>query len=186
MRLFVALELPAEAVEALVAWQASVLAGRPGLRGVRRDSLHVTLCFLGEQAADAVAPIAQALGPLAGSGRPPLALGEPWWLPRRRPRVLACAIADDSGALREAQSLLVAALRRAVGFEPERRAFFPHVTVARVRSGARVRPAPLEGAPGVEFAGTRVTLFRSVLGGGGGSEGGGSGSRYEPLHSVEL
>jgi RNA 2',3'-cyclic 3'-phosphodiesterase len=178
LRLFVALELPAAAVHALVAWQEAVVAGRPGLRPVGSESLHVTLCFLGERPEAELDALRGACEVVGGASGAPLGLGEAWWLPRRRPRVLACAIADDDGVLREAQGLLIATLRRAVGFEPERRGFFPHVTVARVRGGARVRPAPLTGPDGVAFLGSRVTLFESTLGEGP--------ARYQPLHSVSL
>ncbi len=118
--------------------------------------------------------LCEALDQLTGAGPAPLALGSPWWLPRRRPSVLCVAVEDDDGRLRETQSLLLSALRRATGFEPERRIFFPHITVARVRRGFKVRPSPLDGPPGVEFSGARVTLFESAAG------------AYRPLHSVSL
>jgi 2'-5' RNA ligase len=173
VRLFIALELPAAAVGELVSWRRSVLAAKAGLRPVPPESMHVTLAFLGEREPASVDALLGALDAVAGAGAAPLALGSPWWLPRRRPGVLAVAIEDDDGLLHETQGLLLSALRRAIGFEPERRVFFPHVTVARVRRGFRVRPAPLDGPPAVEFTGTRVTLFESAGG-------------YRPLHSVEL
>lgn len=173
MRLFIALELPVPVVDGLVRWRDSVLATRPGLRPVPPESMHVTLAFLGEREPSSVDALRGALEVVAGAGAAPLAVGQPWWLPRRRPGVLAVAIEDDDDLLHETQGLLVSALRRSVGFEPERRAFFPHVTVARVRRGSKVRPAPLTGPPAAEFTGARVTLFESAGG-------------YRPLHSVTL
>jgi 2'-5' RNA ligase len=71
--------------------------------------------------------------------------------------------------------------------EPEERDFWPHVTVARVRSegsGSR-RPAAVARWPAElpkslkePFYGVRLTLYRSVLQPGG--------SRYVPLAQVEL
>ncbi len=173
MRLFIALELPAPAVRELVAWRETVLSVKDGLRPVAPESLHVTLAFLGETEPSSLDLLRGVLDSLAGTGSAPLALGSAWWLPRRRPGVLAVAVEDDEGVLREAQGLLASALRRSVGFEPDRRIFFPHVTVARVRRGFKVRASPLDDPPGLEFAGSRVTLYQS-------SEG------YRPLHTVEL
>lgn len=115
---------------------------------------------------------------MAGASVGGLATGEPVWLPRRRPRVLAVTLEDDDGALRDLQSLLAAALVRAGVYEPEGRLFFPHVTVARVRRGERVRPARLEPSRAVEFEAKAVTLFRSHLGPGP--------ALYEPVHRVTL
>jgi 2'-5' RNA ligase len=173
VRLFIALEVPVAVVGELVRWRDSVLATKEGLRPVPPESMHVTLAFLGEREPASVDVLRGALEVVAGAGAAPLALGSPWWLPRRRPGVLAVAIEDDDGLLHETQGLLLSAVRRAIGFEPERRVFFPHVTVARVRRGFKVRPAPLDGPPGIEFSGGRVTLFESAGG-------------YRPLHSVEL
>ena len=58
LRLFVALELPAPAVEAVVAWRP---ADDPALRLVGRESLHVTLAFLGAREEADVPVIAEAL-----------------------------------------------------------------------------------------------------------------------------
>ncbi len=173
MRLFIALQLPPVAVAELAAWRDSIVADKDGLRPVANESLHVTLAFLGEMEPESVAALRQALDTLAGSGAAPLALGSPWWLPRRRPRLLSVAIDDDEGVLRETQAILVAALRRRAQFEPEQRIFFPHVTVARVRRGFKVRPSPTNGPSGIEFEGTRVSLYESVDG-------------YRELYSVAL
>jgi 2'-5' RNA ligase len=145
---------------------------------VGEASLHVTLCFLGPCPATAVGEIVAACGAATGVTARGLALGEPVWLPRRRPRVLAVAIEDDDGALRDLQALLAGALVRAGAYEPETRLFFPHVTVARVRSGERVRPARLPAPPPLEFRGETVTLYRSRLGRGP--------AVYEPVHRVAL
>jgi 2'-5' RNA ligase len=69
-------------------------------------------------------------------------------------------------------------LADALGFEPERRRFRPHVTVARVRHGARPRRRGLPDTPEASFAGEALTLYRSYLGGGP--------ARYEALERVGL
>ena len=72
---------------------------------------------------------------------PDLALGDALWLAPRRPHVLTVEVADATGALLALQERVVAALVEAVGYEPDRRRFRPHVTVARVRRGARAAAA---------------------------------------------
>jgi 2'-5' RNA ligase len=161
---------------ALLAWRPD----DPALRPVGEEALHVTLAFLGGREESDVARIRVAIEPL---GRPVarLSLAGVRWLPPRGPRVLAVELADADGALRALQAEVVSALADAVGFAPERRAFLAHVTVARVRQGARVPrelrerlapPAPLA------FAAPAVTLFRSHLSP--------RGARYEALVRVPL
>jgi len=173
-RLFVALDLPETVVEALVAWRAPLLRADE-LRAVPRASLHVTLAFLGWKDEQAIAPLAELVeGCAAGSGGVAgLALGEPLWLPRRRPRVLAVALEDRHGQLAALQARLVARLSDGGWHEPEARPYLPHVTVARVRGGAQVRSGELPAMPELAFDGAAVVLYRSHLSS--------SGSRYEPL-----
>jgi RNA 2',3'-cyclic 3'-phosphodiesterase len=179
-RLFVALELPAEARTAVLRWRSAQLARVDGLRLVESEALHVTLCFLGSQPAEQIDSIARAcLGTAAGFGRPALALGGAVWLPRRRPRVVAIGVEDRERTLAEIQSRLVAVLVQGGWYEPERRGFRPHVTVARAGRSARLRPSPEMPAPGpVRFIGSEVVLMRSRTASGG--------ARYERLASVAL
>jgi RNA 2',3'-cyclic 3'-phosphodiesterase len=144
---------------------------------VRDDALHVTLAFLGHRALDDIEPACEAVRS-AAAPVPSLALGEPLWLSPRRPHVLTVEVADGDGALFALQDRVVAALVDAVGYEPDRRRFRPHVTVARVRHGAAPRRGRLPEAPRAEFAGEAVVLYRSWLGGGP--------ARYEALERVAL
>jgi 2'-5' RNA ligase len=177
VRLFVALELPEEVRSELVRWRRELVT--PALAPVSAESLHVTLCFLGSL------PFAQApaIGDahakaLADAGPIQLRIGGAIWLPRRRPHVLAVALDDSSGELERHWTTLGGALAAGGWYRPESRPLLPHVTVARVRRGARVRAAELDGPAPLSFTASRVTLFRSHLGAGG--------ARYEPLRGIEL
>jgi 2'-5' RNA ligase len=196
-RLFVALELPLEVREALVGWRDAAVRGLPGMRVLRGEDLHVTLCFLGWQPLSEAVAILRACGVAAACPAAPLAVGSAVWLPPRRPRVLAVALEDRSSALAAVQGVVSAALVEGGWYTPEKRPFLAHVTVARVgRAGGgprRVGPrgggprgggaASADGMalgdpPSPAFAGSRVTLFRSRLSP--------AGARYEPLGTVAL
>ena len=178
-RLFAALELPAPVRDALAAFGRAAAEDDFALRPVGDDALHVTLAFLGHRPLDDIDPAREAVR-AAGSvaGALDLALGEPLWLAPRRPHVLTVEVLDATGALFALQERVVAELAEAVDYEPERRRFRPHVTVARVRHGARPRQRGLPEAPSASFAGDAVALYRSYLGGGP--------ARYEALERVAL
>jgi 2'-5' RNA ligase len=179
-RLFAALELPAPVRDALRAFGRAAAEDDFALRAVRDDALHVTLAFVGHRPLDDIEPARAAVRAASESlsGSLDLALGEPLWLAPRRPHVLTVEVLDGTGALFALQERVVAELVDAVGYEPERRRFRPHVTVARVRHGARPRLRDLPDAPSASFPGEALTLYRSYLGGGP--------ARYEALERVGL
>src|SRR5687768_11670047 len=147
-RLFVALDLPDEIRDGIVAWQRRELRD-PALRPMKAESLHMTLAFLGyhpERDIERIGEVALA----AGRAAPVIELEpEPVGVPRgRRPRLFALdAKADEAIA---AQAEVSRRLEGARFYKPEKRPFWPHLTVARVkpeRRGAK-RPALVEDSPG--------------------------------------
>jgi 2'-5' RNA ligase len=158
VRLFVALELPEAVVATLVRWARA--ADRPGLRLLPAASLHVTLAFLGRRPDEEAEAIAAAIAPCAAPV-PRLRFDEPAWLGRGT--ALSLDLIDGEGACGALQRCVSDALEDLGAYTPELRPFRPHVTVARVRRGAKVaRTLPPPPAAG-EFAGTALTLFESVL-----------------------
>ncbi len=172
LRLFLALELPADAREELLRWRAPLARD---LRPVTPDALHATLCFLGWRGADEVDAIAAACHRIAVHPAPHLTLGGGVWLPSHSPRVLAVEL---HGPLADVQASLSEALADGGWYRPEKRPYLAHVTVARVPKGARVRRSELPPPAPLRFTGSAITLFRSRLGP--------AGARYEPLHTVKL
>jgi RNA 2',3'-cyclic 3'-phosphodiesterase len=169
-RLFVALELPEQLREGIVAWQREAL-GDPALRPVRPESLHMTLVFLGYHPEKEIERIADAaLG--VDARAPEIRLEpEPVGVPRgKRPRLFALD-APSEGAV-ELQSQVERRLVEERFYEPEKRPFWPHLTVARVRPekrGSR-KPALVESTLGRlpeqlfrPFSAVRLTLYRSHL-----------------------
>jgi 2'-5' RNA ligase len=171
VRLFVAREPPADVRAALAAWARDAVGEDPELRLVDPAALHLTLAFLGERPDRDVEALAPALARALGRATPPRdahALA-PLWLAPRRPHVLTVGVADPSGLLGALQERVVAACTEALCWEPERRAFRPHVTLARVRRDARVRPRellPLPAAARAPWSTGGVTLLRSRTGAG--------------------
>jgi 2'-5' RNA ligase len=188
----VALDLPDSVLDELVAWQAQAFGERRDLRLLPRASLHITLAFLGYQQTRDV----ERIGAVAfeGVGGPfdlrPSAVVE---IPKRRPRLYAVALAEPAEALVRWQGELSRRLHEGGFYEPEKRPFWPHVTIARVKSdrrrAGRGRPAAPPAAspqPPPElperlrqaFRTPRLTLYQSTLKP--------QGAIYEPLARLEL
>lgn len=183
-RLFVALDLPEEIRSGLAEWESGQLAD-PALRPVAPESLHVTLAFLGSRPQEEVEAIAAAVRESAGPA-PWIELLEPVQRPERgRARIYALPVL--SPGTEAIQAVLQQELVAGGFYEPEKRPFWPHVTVARVRPEARGSrrpavvsqpPARLPEALSEAFLGVRLSLYRSELQP--------SGARYVPLAQVEL
>ncbi len=154
LRLFCALTLPPEALDRLGAWQGGLPAGR--YRRVPRENLHVTLAFLGSQPAATVGAIAADLAAAAADSRP-IVLRE---LRYRENRGVGMVVFDDQdGAAGDLAHDLHARLERLGVYEPERRAWLPHVTVVRFRDRPRLSPS-LPGLSAVAPSGAAVYMSR--------------------------
>jgi 2'-5' RNA ligase len=184
-RLFVALDLPQDVRAGLVDWQRTALAD-PALRVIRPEALHMTLVFLGYQAEKDVKAIAKAAFDVNAHAPAVELASEPVGVPRgKRPRLIALAANSDEtvGLQKEIESRLVEA-----GFyKPEKRPFWPHLTVARVKPEApgsrkpallRNEPHPLPEHMFRFFRPTRLVLFESHLRR--------TGAEYEALGELEL
>ncbi|HEX7058989.1 MAG TPA: RNA 2',3'-cyclic phosphodiesterase [Solirubrobacterales bacterium] len=183
-RLFVALELPEPVREEIVAWGGVALVD-PALRVVAPESLHITLAFLGYMPEREIEALTAVLAETADPA-PEIELGDPVPRPERgRPRLFALpVVSPDAIAL---QARLEEKLTAARLYEPEKRPFWPHMTVARVRREGRgsSRPARVgrlpEKLPQALMQTTvcvRMTLYRSKLQP--------QGAQYTPLAQVEL
>jgi 2'-5' RNA ligase len=170
LRLFCALTLSDDVLDRLVAWQALLPAGR--YRLVPRENLHLTLAFLGSRPAREVEPIRDELRAAAGEARP-IELRERSYRETSSVGMLVFDDVDDaaSGLARA----LHASLQRLGVYEPERRPWLPHLTVARFRVRPRLAP-PLPGLGPVVPSGAAV--YHSVLRR--------TGAEYVVLHAVGL
>lgn len=175
-RLFVALRPPRAIREQLL----RLMGGVPGARWQHDEQLHLTLRYIGEVGTHMAEDIAAALG---SSRHAPLEL-----------QLAGCGMFDDRRGKPSALWAGVspreplAALHRKVdqaviraGLEPERRAYLPHITLARMSGSA----GPVDrwlaehaGLTSEPFTVDAMILFESRLGHGGAS--------YEPVARYPL
>jgi RNA 2',3'-cyclic 3'-phosphodiesterase len=178
--MFVALDLPSAARDELAEWRDELVEGRAELRPVRAEYLHVTLAFLGWQDEAAAQRIADAaFAATAGLPAPWLTPAAVRALPPRGPRLFALELLDRDGRCAALAGAVGAALAELGVYRPEKRPFWPHLTLARVKRSARAGPLPDLPAPLVDgFEARRLTLYRSTLRP--------QGSIYDPLASSSL
>jgi RNA 2',3'-cyclic 3'-phosphodiesterase len=158
----------------LAEWQTALTD--PALRPVRPDALHLTLCFLGPVAEDRVAGAGEAVRSIPARAVEVALDPEPSPLPKGRPALYAIGVRSPAAVSLQAE--LAEALRALRLYGPEKRAFWPHLTVARVRSERRPpgrgerrgksRPRRVSEPPGrlpdpltEPFGTVRMALYRS-------------------------
>jgi 2'-5' RNA ligase len=164
----------------LTRWRDVLVARRDDLRPVVEEALHVTLAFIGYRPEKEVVAIAEAMsGAVQEKGRSPLlAAGEVKPIPPRRPRLFALDLDDVEGVCGRLQQAVSDTLEAERFYEPEKRPFWPHVTLARVKRNQRAEPLPADPPPLEPFHAPQVTLYRSILRP--------QGAKYEPLAVARL
>jgi 2'-5' RNA ligase len=192
VRLFIGVELDDE-VKARAAAIGDELREKLGRRVTARwippANLHITLWFIGEVADDRAATIIDAVRtPFATRSFALELRGAGAFPPHGAPRVFWIGVARGQDSLGALYNELAARLKR-LGFEPERRPYSAHLTIARVKApSTRVaRPGRAREGRNVlrDFAAdagrcriNAVTVFRSRLSP--------KGATYEPLVRVPL
>ncbi len=177
LRLFVALEVPAELKAAIGDAIAPLRDAFPRARWSPPDNWHVTLKFLGSTWPRLVGWVNEQVSAVAAD-RAPFAtrLTDLGVFPSpNRARVVWAGLDDGRGRMAE----LALALDHALSseFKPESRAFRPHLTVGRSEPplAVRLREEPLDAAP---FEVREIVLFRSHLQR--------PAPRYEPMERFRL
>ena len=157
MRLFLAINLPSDMRRAIADVTTPLREVAPDVRWTAEAKLHLTMKFLGEQDASRLDEISSAVRAVtvrhpatdvavSGLGAFPNA---------RRPRVLWIGVDHSPRLELLAHDLEVACAE--IGFEPEGRAFRPHITIGRIRE----QPAA-DAARALARAGRRVTFEDSL------------------------
>ncbi|MFH2127871.1 MAG: RNA 2',3'-cyclic phosphodiesterase [Pseudomonadota bacterium] len=190
MRSFIALEMPPEVKEFAAGLIKELKPSGADVKWVEPMNLHLTLKFLGEVDPGATADIITVLeGALGGRSAPGLSAGGCGAFPNARsPKVVWLGLGGQTDLVAQMARAVETALEP-LGFEAEKRAFKPHLTLGRVRRPRRGAKAPstaplsralaaLAAAAGPSFRADRVALMKSTLTG--------SGPIYESLHRVIL
>lgn len=130
IRLFVALRPPVGIRRLLL----DAMGGIPGARWQNDEQLHLTLRFIGEVERPLAEDIAAALGGVHFPAPEIAVRGVGQFDRRGRPDAVWAGIYPHD-ALARLHRKIDHVLTR-VGLEPERRAYLPHVTLARLNAGA--------------------------------------------------
>jgi 2'-5' RNA ligase len=166
MRLFAALVPPPEILGELEDFMAPFQARRPDLRWQRRDLLHLTLAFfgeVGEQTVDRLLPGLERA--VTGHRRHELSFGGAGAFPggAAHARVLWTGVQGDRVALGRLAAAVGAAGAEAGMPQGEHKGFRPHLTLARCRPPADIRPLieDMAGFAGSPWTAGAVSLMRS-------------------------
>ena len=185
MRVFIALELPAE-VRAYLQELGRELAQntpRKAVRWVGQEGMHLTLVFLGDEVTAAQIPLlAEAMDRVTAVCSPfQLQLGKLGCFPKpTAPRVIWVGVQGELSPLQQLKTGLDEALAP-LGWPPERRKFSPHLTLGRVKEFEAMRQAFLPYGQQVRPLSCGVSavhLFHSTLTP--------AGAEYRLLHTSPL
>ena len=138
MRLFVALDIDAEIRSRIEQFMDDVRAFAPDARWVSAESLHVTLKFIGEWP-DALDELKRTLAGVHGEPAEITISGAGFFPTPKSARVFWIGI--QAGPELASLAAAVDAGTSTLGIESEKRAFTPHLTLARTGSGRPQRVA---------------------------------------------
>ena len=169
MRLFVAIEVPEPPRRELRRRLDGLRDRLPRARWVDPENLHLSLLFLGETAEGDVPALAAKLRE-AFARCPPLdlRLSDGGTFPPGRPARVAWVGIEAPAELMTLQEGVTQAAVETLGFEPEKRPYHPHVTLARCpdpwrREAIDKLKNALTGTIGPPFVADRGVLFESKL-----------------------
>ena len=173
VRMFIAVELPAELVKRLRDFQAALNPARQRyVKWVDAGAIHLALKFLGNVDAGRLESVRRSTEDAVRSHSPfQLATGRTGFFPgAQRARVFWLGLEGDAGELGRLQQDIARAMA-GLGFESESRPFSAHLTLARLREGVSaaeriefaglVQPAVFEPGPPIRVG--VVALMRSQL-----------------------
>ncbi len=183
MRLFIAIDTPAEIRPHVIDLQQRLRDTQADVRWEPPEKLHATLKFLGNTDDRKLQPITGAVEQIARASTPmSLSYRTVGCFPNmREPRVLWIGMEEPSGALVSLQQQLEEAMTH-FGYEKEKRGFHPHLTLGRVK-GQRHLHSLLERLKTVTFESQPVIIREIIIVK---SDLKPSGSVYTTLKSVPL
>jgi 2'-5' RNA ligase len=160
-RLFIGLRPPAP----IRAHLLGVMGGVPGARWQSDAQLHLTLRYIGEVDRPLAEDVALALGQIHFAPIEAAISGTGQFESRGRPNAIWAGVRPHDPLAQLHRKLDQAMVR--LGLEPERRAYLPHITLARLNGPANIADRYLADHAGLAsplFTFTHMTLFESTLG----------------------
>lgn len=160
-RLFVGFRPPAAIRAPLLA----LAGGIAGARWQRDDQLHCTLRYIGEVERPVAEDVALALGSVRFAPFEVAIAGVGEFDSRGRPNAVWAGLRPHEAVTQLHQKIDQALVR--IGLAPERRAYLPHITLARMNVAAGTNARFLEAHAGLAsapFAVDNFLLFESHLG----------------------
>ncbi|NNF59348.1 MAG: RNA 2',3'-cyclic phosphodiesterase [Rhodothermaceae bacterium] len=180
VRTFVGIRCGPGAKKRLHAAGLSLQGDDPALKLPAIEDLHLTLHYLGNTPQEDLAIVGEALED-ATEGLPPFEVeyrGLGAFPSTERPRVAWVGVQEPEGGtrLRDLQRAVGRALRD-VGYRPEKRAFHPHITLARVHAkpSPRVLEALAQGEA-MDLGGEMLSEVKLML----------SDPTHRPYHYIDL
>lgn len=183
MRIFIALELPAEIKTALGKLQNELRATHADVGWTKLENFHLTLKFLGEVEPQKIAAITKICEEVAATTPQfSLRLNDVGVFPNvKNPRVLWAGIEGDTNLVNLLHKNLDENLYT-LGFAKETRPFNPHLTLGRIKTMKNVPQAIakllLYKFPALNFDVKEIVVMQSQLHS--------QGSIYKPLMKCEL
>jgi len=184
IRSFLAIEIPRTILKKIEEVQDDLKSSRADVRWVNPEKIHLTLKFFGNIDESRIDPIVksierptQTISPFSLKVR-----GVGAFPHLKNPRVIWMGLVDGKEVLVSFQKQLEKELEK-IGFEPEERAFHPHLTLGRMKSskGREELAGRMERHKEEEFGNfqvERVVLFKSDLKP--------TGPIYTPLREINL
>src|SRR2546426_2599621 len=165
MLVFIAVDLPNELRKELATVQRELEPLTDTARWVAPESIHVTLKFIGEVAEKRIEEIDTALTGLTWKSFAITVHGVGFFPGNRSPRVFWAGM--EAPTMQDLAEELDSRMER-LGFDKEKRAFRPHITLARARD-SRIDSSLVTGSSEYaehefgSFTVDRIFLFKSTL-----------------------
>jgi RNA 2',3'-cyclic 3'-phosphodiesterase len=156
MRLFVALDIEQQVRNRIHNFMEEIRGLAPGVRWVSPESLHVTLKFIGEQPDANVSNLEGALRTVIAPSFQVTFRGSGFFPTEKSARVFWTGI-EAGPALVELAARVEQALIP-LGIAPEKRAFSPHLTLARAGGGSGAPGPQREDKPNLRFSALQAKL----------------------------
>lgn len=137
IRSFIAIELPEELKLELANLQVKLRTDKPRVKWVDHNGMHLTLKFLGNIPVNKIDDITRVMTESAANISPfKLTVGNLGVFPNlKRVQVVWVGLGGDLDGIRQLHKSLEDGLSK-LGFDAEKRAFSPHLTLARVGNEA--------------------------------------------------